>query len=155
MPSRSCSRGTSDPPRPDLAVPLALVGQLPAQLAERHIMDRAGVYPPTQPLDVQVLDTDQIEVSHQTRSKRVQGGLTLLPHVRMRPCYPQPLLLTPPTAFLPSGKTPLLLTQVSEAGAAALWVRDLLPPPERPQIPQSQIHPPHAVGVGGHRRLHL
>src|SRR2546430_11655292 len=96
-------------------------------LFRSHIMDRAGVYPPTQPLDVQVLDTDQIEVSHQTRRERVQGGLTLLPHERMRPCYPQPLLLTPPTAFLPSGKTPLLLTQVSQAGAVALGIRDLLP----------------------------
>src|SRR6202158_5033704 len=110
----------------DLAVPLTLVDELPAHLAERRIMDRAGVYPATQPLDVQVLDTDQIEVSHQTRRKRVQGGLALLPHAGMRPRHPQPLLLAAPAAFLPSRKTPLLLAQVSQACAVALRIGDLL-----------------------------
>src|SRR5256885_11874451 len=53
----------------DLAVPVALVGELPAQFAERHILERAGVQSARKSLDVQVLNADQIELSHQTRSE--------------------------------------------------------------------------------------
>jgi hypothetical protein len=45
----------------------------------------------------------------------------------VRPRYPQALLLTAPTAFQPSGKTPLLLAQVSQAGVIALGIEDLSP----------------------------
>ena len=85
----------------------------------------------------------------------MQSGLALLPHLRMRPRQPHPLLLTAPTAFLPSRKTPLLLTQVSQACMVALRTGDLLSGRKRGQIPQSQINADHAVHDRQQRALDL
>src|SRR6266478_1884852 len=85
----------------DSAVPLAFVSELPAHLAEHDVVDRTGVSPARQRLDVQVFDTNHIELTHQTRRERMQGVLALLFHICMNPRHPQQLLLTSPTAFLP------------------------------------------------------
>ena len=70
----------------------------------------------------------------------MQGGLSLLPRPGMHPRHPQALFLAPPTPFLPSCKTPLLLTQVSQARVVAFRIRDLLAGRERRQIPKSQVN---------------
>src|SRR6202035_313726 len=100
----------------DLAVPIALIRELSAHLAERDIMDRTGVQPARQPLYVQVFDTNQIEFFDQSGREPVQGALALLPHPGMHSRHPQPLLLASPTALLASREAPLLLTQVPQAG---------------------------------------
>jgi hypothetical protein len=63
----------------DLAIPIALIRELSAHLAERDVMYRTGVQPARQRLHVQVFDTNQIEFFHQTSREPMQGALALLP----------------------------------------------------------------------------
>src|SRR3989440_1496907 len=139
----------------DSAVPLAFVSELPAHLAERDVVDRTGVSPARQRLDVQVFDTNHIELTHQTGRELMQGVLALLFHLGMNPRHPQPLLLAPPAAFLPPCQTPLLLTQVSEVCVITFGIRDLLPGRERGQVSESQVYTHRALYDRQPRRLDL
>src|SRR5205823_995235 len=93
----------------DFAVPIALISELPAHLAERDVVDRTGMSPARQCLDVQVFDTNYIELTHQTGGELMQGVLALLFHLGMNPRHPQSLLLTSPATLLPTGQAALLL----------------------------------------------
>src|SRR5207248_448101 len=83
----------------DFAVPVALVSELSAHLAERDVVDRTGVSPARQRLDVQVFDTNHIELTHQTGRELMQGILALLSRLGMNPRHPQPLFLASPAAL--------------------------------------------------------
>src|SRR2546430_2097476 len=121
----------------DLAVPVAFISELPAYLAERDVVDRTGISPARQRLDVQVFDANQIELTDQTGRELMQGVLALLLHLGMNPRHPQPLLLAPPAACLPTCKAALLLAQVSQSCVITLGIRDLLPGRERGEDPES------------------
>src|SRR2546423_867662 len=101
------------------AVPVTFIRELSAYLAERSVLDRAGVSAAGQTLHIQVFDANQTELAHQTRRERMQRALALLPHPRVRTRYAQPLLLVAPTALLPSCQAALLLTQVSQVRVIA------------------------------------
>src|SRR5882724_36298 len=139
----------------DLAVPAALVRELAAHLAERDVVDRTGVQPARHRLHVQVLYANEIKLAHQPGRECVQGALALLSHPSMRPCHPQPLLLTASAAFLPPCKTPLLLTQVLQACVIGFRIGDFLPRRESGQMRQTQVHAHHAMRDSHPGRLHL
>src|SRR5436853_2963581 len=129
----------------DFTVPLAFISELPAHLAERDIVDRTGVSPARQRLDVQVFDTNHIELTHQTGRELMQGVLALLFHLGMDPRHPQPLLLAPSTTPLPTCQAALLLAQVSQVCVIAFGIRDLLPGRERGQVRESQVYAHRAL----------
>jgi hypothetical protein len=83
------------------AAPLALVRELSAQFAECGVLDRTGTSASHQSLHIQVFNTNQIKIAHQTRGEGVQRVLTRVPHACMRPRHTQPLSLTPRTGSAP------------------------------------------------------
>src|ERR1700744_2592812 len=85
------------------AIPARFVFQLAPELAERRIMDRAGVHPPGHGFDVQIFDADDIVLSYEVGRQWVQRGLALIgyPGVDLRDA--PFLLLAPFAAFHSTG----------------------------------------------------
>ena len=68
------------------------------------------MHPACQSCHIQVFDANNVEFVHQAARERMHCGLTRVSYLRMRPCHPYPLLLTPAAPRLTSGKTTLLLS---------------------------------------------
>jgi hypothetical protein len=97
------------------AVPGTLVPQLTAKLSERRIVDRAGMKPAGQRLDVQVFNGNHIVLTHQAGRELMQSVSPGIGHLGVRSGDPQPLLRPAPAAFLSPREAPLLAAQVAQA----------------------------------------
>ena len=139
----------------DLAVPVAFVRELPANLAEGDLLHRSGITPARQSSHIQVFNHNKIKFIHQAAGEGMYSRLARIPYSSMRPSDTYPLLLAPAATLLTARQTPLLLTQVPQAGMKVSRIWNFLSGGERRQMVQSQIHPDRPLPNGQHRHFRL